>query len=268
MKLTFITNACAIYEADGFRLLSDPWLTEPAFGSWVHDPPITTKPQDVVGVDALYISHIHADHCDPETLKHFRRDIPIVCLADRFTPKHLERMGFTDVNALDDSSPVGLGPFDLTMFGPFVKHPHHDCEIGNVIDSALLIECGSKRVLNTNDNMPTALAGQRLLTDHGPFDVVQLNYNNAGPYPACFTGIDRKAEAKKCVERNLRHLAKVAKALDARYTMPFAGAYKLGHGKEHLNEFLGTCSAEEACLYLEGQGVKSLMLREGESFEL
>ncbi len=268
MKITFITNACAIYEAEGFKLLSDPWLTEPAFGSWVHDPPLETLIEDVLDVDAIYISHIHADHCDPGTLKHFPRDIPLICLNDRFTSRHLERMGFTAVEPLVNDQIYSLGPFDLTMFGPFAKHPHYECDIGNVLDSALLFTAGERRVLNCNDNTPTVEKARWLREAYGPFDVVQLNYNNAGPYPACFPQVDRKAEAAKCIERNLAHMGEVARALGAKYTMPFAGAYKLGHGKEHLNEFLGTCSAEYAGAYLAQHDIRPLVLKEGESIDL
>lgn len=272
MILTFITNAAAIYEHAGFRLLSDPWLTEPAFGSWVHDPPLKTKPEDVLDVDALYISHLHQDHCDPETLKHFRRDIPIVCLKDRFTPRHLERMGFTDICALPDGVSMSLmdtpGDFDVRILGPFAKHPHFECEIGNVIDSALLIEAGGVRVLNTNDNTPTVEKARWLRETYGPFDVVQLNFNNAGPFPACFPQLDRKVEAAHCIQRNLLHMAALARELDAKWTMPFAGAYRLSYGREHLNEFLGTTSAEHACEHLAAAGIKPLLLKEGECLDL
>ena len=139
MKLTNITNACCVYKADGFRLLADPWLSEDCFeGQWLHNPPLKAKPKDFVGVDALYISHLHADHADPETLRHFRRDIPIVTLSDALSlcAKHLAKMGFTAITALKDQETATLGPFELTMFGPFCKHPHHeaDAELGNIID--------------------------------------------------------------------------------------------------------------------------------------
>jgi UDP-MurNAc hydroxylase len=278
VKLTFITNACAIYEHEGFRLLSDPWLVPGAFGTWVHDPPLKTKVEDLLGVDALYISHVHPDHLDPETLKHFRKNIPIVTLRDKLSlaERKLKELGFTNVIGLGGrqqmilksmTSPVQM---QLTMFEPFTMHPFHECEIGNVVDSALLIEAGGVKVLNTNDNTPSLEAAEWLRKDYGPFDVVQLNYNNAGPYPACFDNLsheEKTREALRCVERNLVHMAAVAKVLGAKRTMPFAGAYKLAYWLEHLNPYLGTCSARVACGYLSQQGIEPLYLEEGESVE-
>ena len=281
MKVTFISNAAAIYEHEGFRLMSDPWLVPGAFGTWTHSPPLKTKPADVANVDALYISHIHEDHLCPKTLAVFRRDIPIVTLLDKLSlaDKKLAELGFTHVHAFGDRNQweadirgPKFGPFDLTLFGPFTKHPFHAdaCELGNVVDSALLIEAGGIKVLNTNDNTPSLEAAEWLRKAYGPFDLVQLNWNNAGPYPACFDNLtedEKRSEATRCLYRNLEHMAKVAKILDARYTMPFAGAYKLGYGMEHLNEFLGTCSAEDAANYLSGEGINAFALDEGECFD-
>jgi UDP-MurNAc hydroxylase len=272
VKVTFISNATAIYEHQGYRLLADPWLTEPIFyGTWFHDPPISTRPQDVTHVDALYISHLHQDHCDPETLKHFRRDIPIVTLRDSLSlcAKHLERMGFSNIQAMASHEARRLGPFDLTIFGTFVKHPYVDCDIGNVMDSALLVDDGVSMVLNCNDNTPSIAAAEKLRDTYGRVDLAQINYNAAGPYPACFanlTPVEKQYEHHAIIERQLAHMAAVARALGARYVQPFAGAYKLGGPSAHLNEWRGVTSAEHAAIYLRERDINAVHLKEGETW--
>jgi UDP-MurNAc hydroxylase len=275
MKLTFITNACAIYEHDNFWLMTDPWLVPGAFGTWIHDPPIVSKPEDFKNVDALYISHIHPDHLCEKTLEVFRRDIPIITLKDKLSlaERKLKELGFTDIRAMEDRERGKIGPFDVTMFGPFTKHPFHAdaCEIGNVVDSSLLVAAGGASVLNTNDNTPSFEAAEWLAKEYGPFDIAQLNWNNAGPYPACFDNLtddEKRAEAKRCLDRNLYHMAAVARRLKPKVVMPFAGAYKLGYGKEHLNEFLGTCSAVEAAMYLVKNDIMAFCLDEGKNIDL
>jgi L-ascorbate metabolism protein UlaG (beta-lactamase superfamily) len=274
MKIRMISNATCIYEHDGYRILSDPWLTEPIFhGSWYHDYPLITKPEDVLDMDALYISHIHSDHCDPETLKHFRKDIPIFVLEEKthFLPKHLAKMGFTNVDTLEENIVYDYGPFGVLMFAPFTKHPYYECEIGNIVDSAVLFEVGGKTVLNCNDNMLSVEKALELKSRFGQIDVAQLNYNNAGPYPACFNNLtieEKKREHELCIATNLYHLLKVARALGPRLVMPFAGAYKLGGGKEHLNEFLGTTTVDYTCEYLEGFDFKTLNLKENDEYEV
>jgi UDP-MurNAc hydroxylase len=271
VKLTHISNACCIYESQGFRLLADPWLSEPVFGSWVHDPPLKTKVEDVLDVDALYISHIHADHCDPETLRHFRRDIPIVCLWDRFMPQHLWRMGFTKLHELPDHNAGNVAAFIVTMFGPFCKHPHHDCEVGNVVDSALLVEADGHRILNCNDNTMSLEAAEAFRKDYGQVDVAQLNSNAAGPYPACFVNLshdEKLAERDRILKLQTDHMVEVARILGAKVVQPFAGAYKLGYGQEHLNQYLPVWPAERIAAYLEERDVRALAMREGETLDL
>ncbi len=276
MKVTFISNACAIYESQGYRLLSDPWLSESCFdGSWFHNPPIKSKPQDFLDVDALYISHIHPDHCDQETLKYFRRDIPILTLSDRyeFCAKHLRKMGFIRVNALADAQPMSAGPFKFTMFGPFTKHPFHasECELGNLVDSALLIEADGQKVLNCNDNTMSIDAAANFRRIYGRPNLAQLNSNAAGAYPACFSNLshdEKLAERDKILDRQTSHMADVSKALEAKVVQPFAGQYKLGGGREHLNQYLAVWDDMKIAEYIESRGVRSLVLREGQTFDL
>lgn len=158
------------------------------------------------------------------------------------------------------------------MFGPFTKHPYHAdaCEIGNVVDSSILIEHKGKSVLNTNDNSPDLKTAHWLGEKYKP-TIAQLNYNNAGPYPACFinlTEAKKREEATKCVERNLAHMYAVASAMGPQWVMPFAGAYKLGGKWAHMNEYLGTTSVEHAVAYLENQGIRAFSLGENEVFDL
>jgi UDP-MurNAc hydroxylase len=275
LRLTHISNACCIYETRDFRLLADPWLSEPVFGSWVHDPPLVTDVTDVLGCDALYISHIHADHCDPETLRYFPRTVPIVCLKDRFTPAHLGRMGFTRVIALEDGDESSFvtsgGDLRLTMFGPFCKHPHHDSELGNVVDSALLVEADGHKVLNCNDNTMSLEAAAEFRVVYGRVDVAQLNSNAAGPFPACFrnlTHAEKIAERDRILRVQTDHMTEVARILGAKVVQPFAGAYKLGYGREHLNQYLPVWPAAQIAAYLNERDVRAVALSEGETLDL
>jgi len=54
MNLTFIANACCVFEQRGFKILCDPWLVDGAFeGAWFHFPPLRTTAADLLGVDCL-----------------------------------------------------------------------------------------------------------------------------------------------------------------------------------------------------------------------
>lgn len=277
MILRFFTNACASYEHDGFRLLADPWLVPGAFGTWTHSPPlVVTRPDELAETtQALYISHIHEDHLDPKTLAFFPRDIPIVTLRERLNlcGRKLAELGFTNVTLLDDHESAQVGPFRVTMFAPFVKHPYFAdaCSLGNVVDSALLVRQGNYTVLNTNDNCFDVPSARAWRERYGSPTVAQLGYNSAGPYPACFRNLspdEKIAEGERIKRHHLAHMSRVADALRCSYVQPFAGAYQLGFGQEHLNPYLGLSTQDEAIEHLIADDFDVIDLVEGEEVDL
>lgn len=189
---------------------------------------------------------------DPKTLSVFRRDIPIICLDDEgpnYLIKILTKMGFTNINAMQDQSHLNIGPFSITMYKPFVNHPFFESDVGNLVDSAIVVEADGQTILNTNDNTPDEKACYLLKDNHDRFDVAQLNYNAAGPYPACFENLtlSQKMDAHDAIlKRNIEHLRKIANILKPSFVQPFAGAYVLGGKNYHMNVYLGTITQDEA----------------------
>ena len=251
MKVTFITNACAIYESSGFRLVSDPWLTNGAFeGSWFHYPPVRTTPEELARMtDALYISHIHPDHFDPVSLVPMRKDVPVVILdhaGSNFLRKRLQQLDFTNIVAVRDNESATVGPYRMTLFAPFDVHNFFDAKVGNLIDSGLLIDDGVTKVLNCNDNVPQPDSAAKVVQKHGPIDLLQLQYCAAGPYPSCFMNLSDEMRNQACEEvreRYLRLFVNNVKAVRPRFTMPFAGDFVLGGSQWKKNSVLGTLPA-------------------------
>lgn len=280
MKLTFIDNACSLIEADGFRILTDPWLSEGVFeGSWYHYPPLSKGPKELISalppIDALYISHLHPDHCDFETLKYFDRDIPILLLDgdNAFLPAILQRNGFNRLIRFQPETCQHFGPFMLTMYPPFSSDVFHDARIGNIYDSALVFEWRQYSFFHGNDNNLTPDAARLLRERHGELTLAQLKYNAASPYPACFmnlTEAQRLAESERIIERNLKHLSEVVEILKPCYAMPAAGSFILAGKAGDKNRFLGTCSWDTAAQAIQDQipGQKTLLLRENQTFDL
>jgi UDP-MurNAc hydroxylase len=276
VQLQFFANACVVVESFGFRLLTDPWLVDGAFdGSWCHAPGLTTKPADLRNVDALYISHLHPDHLDQRSLEYVPRHVPVVCLDEPSNPlpKLLASMGFERIVGVRDGVSTRLGPFELTMYRPFVRNVFADSEVGNLIDSAIVVSDGLRTLINFNDNNPTVEVARELMRRHGPLAAVLVPYGSAGPYPSCFSQLGStlmRRESRRIIERNLVHFAQVTDALEARYLMPFAGSYALGGKLWHYNEFLATPSWDRAAEYiahaLPQQAV--LLMQEGQRFDL
>ncbi len=263
MNLTFVGNACNVIEFEGVKLLTDPWLIEGAFeGSWFHYPPLKHTPEDFKDVDGIYISHVHPDHYCPESLRRIG-DKPLLILRRKHNilKNTMIRDGFTNIIEFDDNVTTEWKNMKLTMFDAFVGNPFTDTEFGNPLDSALLVQCGDQSVFNTNDNTPDLAACHNIRAKYGRFDIAQLNYNAAGPYPACFSNLslrEKQAEHGRLVDRNIKHMIGCAKILEPRYVQPFAGAYILGGKLASKNDYLGTTNVHYAADRLNDAGIDAI----------
>ena len=276
MKFTFIANACGIFTfSNGTRLLVDPWLDDGVFeGSWCHYPPVRTKHKDLQDVDAIYLSHIHPDHYD-ERFFDYPKNTPIFILKSRynFLFKKLTCQGYNNVKELENGMAHTFREAKLTIFAPFTSHVFHESEIGNLIDSALIVEDkDGTSAFNANDNTPDIESCKLLRDKYGSFNLAMINYNAAGPYPSCFRNLteDEKHIAHNSVlERNINHLIECCNILRPKVVLPFAGAYVIG-GKEYKkNEFLGTTTWEYCAQKVKERSMHSaLTLREGDTYNL
>jgi UDP-MurNAc hydroxylase len=276
MRLTNYANACCVMEAEGFRVLTDPWLVDGVFeGAWCHYPPLSTRPEDLSDVDALFVSHVHPDHCDARTLRVFRRDIPIAVLDHRpnFLHRVLREMGFTNLVPIADGAQGGLGPFYVTLYAPFTPHLFHESKVGNLIDCAAVFEHGGASVFNFNDNTPDVASALRLRERHGRPSVAQIAYNAAGPFPSCFDNMDttqKLAAGDRTLARNFAHAAALGAALRPDWHMPFAGSFALGGAQWRKNGYRGAVSLDEAAhrLTLANPDIPVLLLSEGQTLDL
>jgi UDP-MurNAc hydroxylase len=149
VRVTYYGQACTLIEAGGRKILTDPWLTEGAYlGTWFHthvlaDAGVTPDsfPKDI---DYLFLSHEHLDHTDPETLKKFPSNIPIL-ICKFATPKFrsfLQHLGFTNIREMASGEKVDLGENLAVTILNTVEYTN---------DSAILVEHNGVRLLNETD---------------------------------------------------------------------------------------------------------------------
>ena len=263
LTFEFIGNACGIFTGkEGTRVLCDPWIVNGVFeGSWYHYPPLTTKPDDIHNVDAVYISHLHPDHFD-ERYFDFPKNMPIFVLehGPNFLRKKLLELGYSNLILIKDGETVPFKEFAITLFAPFTRHNFHEAEVGNLIDSAMIIDCDGMKAFNANDNTPTPEACTSLKERFGTIDLAMINYNAAGPYPSSFANLsnsEKRSEHNRILDRNIAYMHNLVETLKPRMVLPFAGAYILGGQLSRLNDFLGTTTWDVCADKLNNIGLTS-----------
>ncbi|KQN45528.1 MBL fold metallo-hydrolase [Frigoribacterium sp. Leaf44] len=102
MRLTKLEHACLILEKDGRKLVVDP-------GSF------TAPLVDLHDVDAVVVTHEHADHWTPDQLTHLLATNPDATV---YGPSGVATAaeGF-DVHVVADGDTVEVGPFTLAFHG-------------------------------------------------------------------------------------------------------------------------------------------------------
>jgi UDP-MurNAc hydroxylase len=277
MHFTFIANACGIFTgSEGTKVLCDPWLIDGVFeGSWCHYPPLSTSPHELTNVDAIYLSHIHPDHFDERSLQFFDVKTPILVLKRQrnFLLSRLNALGYLNVVEFEDGITDSFREFKITMFAPFAKHNFHDAAVGNIIDSAMVIESGGLKALNANDNTPTPEVCALLRNQFGTIDLAMLNYNSAGPYPSCFDNLtdpEKDSEHRRILNRNFDYMCELLAVLTPRAVLPFAGAYVIGGPQAYKNRFLGTTSWDVCATEVLARrpNEKVCLLREGDTLDI
>jgi UDP-MurNAc hydroxylase len=259
VRVRYLASASVVVEHGGTRVLCDPWFTDGIYyGAWCHNPPCPWTPEAFHDVDALYISHIHQDHCDLATLKRLRKGTPVYLApyAEPFLATMLRGRGFP-VRVLQPGARADLGGglhlelmaadlCDPQACGQWIgcPLPHARPDVSYQVDSLAVFSGGGRVVVNLND-CPLPLvtpALARIRAAYGAVDLVLKTYASAGPYPQCFPdlgpdGMRRAAAAKQ--RRFIDWAHEVVDRLGARRWLPFAGQYTLAGRLARLNPYRG-----------------------------
>jgi len=257
--------------SENFKLLCDPWLVDGEYyGSWSHYPPynLDENIDEINSYDAIYISHIHPDHCSEKTLKKISKDIPIYILSyhSKFLKFKLEKLGF-NVNEIHNFESKSLSRnFKIKIISadncdPELCYKFNGC--ANIleknetqqIDSLALIEVGNIKILNLND-CPYDLAKSTFgkILKNSEIDLLMLGYGGAGPYPQCFQNLshdEKIIEADSKRDSFLNNASKFINDLNPKYFLPFAGTYFLTGRLSSLQDLRGVPSIDYASDYLQ-----------------
>jgi len=219
MKITFIGHASVLIEANGLKILSDPWWHGPCFGAqWWNYPAPHVAAVDTQGIDYIYISHGHHDHYHPGTLRTFARSTRILVSSRIDLAESIREHGF-EVMEVDDDEVRDLGQ------GVYCRIMETHAE-----DTLMVIDDGKEICVNLNDALhatPRVIQDKFIawLNDAYPrIDYVFCGYGVASHFPNCYRlpGKDAAATAAHRQHHFNGQWSHIISGLHPRFGFPFA----------------------------------------------
>ena len=145
ITISRILHAGYVFECAGTAIAFDPVFENP-FSRNCHAFPDVRFDHARIRAqrfDAVFISHMHDDHCSLDSLDLIDRSTPLYmyCLFDELFAM-LRALGFTDVRALRIDEPVAVGRFTVT--------PRE--ALDSDVDSMFQVSAGGLNVLNVVDS--------------------------------------------------------------------------------------------------------------------
>ncbi len=233
MKIKFYRSSTVGLELNGYKILMDPWLTDGEYyGSWSHYPyfNLDKNLKEINSYNAIYISHIHPDHCSDNTLKKINKKIPVYIhqYHTKFLKKKLENIGFV-VNELKNNNRTKLSNsayiniFAADNCNPELCYKFSGCADFSAvngsqqIDTLSLIDDGKNVLMNIND-CPFQLA-QSTFTEikkqYDKVDILLTGYGGAGPFPQCFENLNLEEKKLAAKAKEKHFLIQATKYIDA-----------------------------------------------------
>lgn len=117
LKVSRILHAGYIFEFNETKIIFDPIFENPFSRNCYAYPEIQFKVEEIrkLQLDAIFISHVHDDHCSLDSLNLLDRETPvfIFCLLDEI-PELIRQIGFKSVYQLRLNQAIQVGPFKMT----------------------------------------------------------------------------------------------------------------------------------------------------------
>jgi L-ascorbate metabolism protein UlaG (beta-lactamase superfamily) len=115
----------------GARFLTDPWFYDPAFGALSHVRGPATLPEQVGDLDAVLVTHDHADHADLRAIDRLDKRAKCIVATDGLA-QQCKGLGFKEVVVLRPWEAVAVARAKVTA----VPAQHDVYEVGYVVEGA------------------------------------------------------------------------------------------------------------------------------------
>lgn len=278
MRIKLFRSATVGVYSGSKSILMDPWLEDGEYmGSWSHFPQynLDKSINEINSFDAIYISHIHPDHCSDATMKKISKTIPIYIHSyhAKFLKLKLQRLGFNVFELKHGVRNKIFKDFYITIYAaddcnPELCYRYFGCadlslkETNSLqIDSLAVIDNNKNTIVNVNDCSFELSKNviNKINQKFEKIDVLLHGYCGAGPYPQCFENLDNNQKilaGKKKENYFLKQGLSFIKEFKPKYFLPFAGTYMLTGKLSKLHRFRGVPMIDSAYSFFETEVLK------------
>jgi L-ascorbate metabolism protein UlaG (beta-lactamase superfamily) len=130
-SILHIGHSMHLITVAGVRVLTDPWLYDPALGSLRHEKGIPPSPWELGVADVICVTHEHPDHADPGALARLPRATRCLVGSER-TLEIAKAAGLANVTLMQSWQSVRVRELEITA----VPAPHDVAELGFVFRGA------------------------------------------------------------------------------------------------------------------------------------
>jgi L-ascorbate metabolism protein UlaG (beta-lactamase superfamily) len=248
MKITHYSNSFITVEANGAKLVCDPWAGTANHGGWHSYPEYSQQELATAfeGANAIYISHLHSDHFNPDTLKRFGA-LDCHFLINDFLMKTLRQrlvnLGARRITELRPFSLADWEGFRVAIVPQMTSNSSGlEDDVNYALDSSIVIARDGVTFFNQVDNPLSmnnfgTIAGW-IRDNVGPIDVLTLVCGAASEYPQCFMNIDRAAAVDSLIHSQLKQLVEKVGIFDPKFFFPSGGTYFIPGRFSILNRFI------------------------------
>lgn len=241
MKIRSLNNATILLKSEKCSLLIDPWLVGNLYGgAW--SPYATCHDLDFLKtVTHVFISHIHEDHWDRETLDLLDRKVQIFIPElpiNNILKRYIEELGFSNVKLIKPYVKIKLADIILTIVPPLNAFGQ---ELGSYVEGYELDATNIDTSLFVEDQKSNT--SHLFLCDNTPYDIQSLEklkiknldtlwypFNSyAQDYPVCYKLTDERKKDIHISMHNKRKAAveKCVKALKPKLYFPHSADFVL-----------------------------------------
>lgn len=230
MNITWVNHASFIFEYDGIKLITDPWIEGTAFDNgWALLSPSVLSFEKFSEITHIWFSHEHPDHFSPPNLNkipvEYRKSITVLFqrTTDRKVAEYCKKAGFGNVVELKENEYYSLSPNVQCMCNPFTDG-----------DSWLYLKTDKYNLLNLNDCIIDGV--ESALTIKNKIDTVDILFTQFGYANKIGNETDTEARKAESAEK-LRRIDIQNNVFTPKTIIPFASYVYFCHEEnKYMND--------------------------------